>query len=237
MARLKRFGQTAWKINVRLVGWIPAIGSAVTVAFGLVMVNFFMHSTNSQSLTIRVVGTVVPLVAGLQAAFLLSPDDEAPLELLLSCPRSLGWTLLERLVIMMILLGGVALVGNLAILILLDFEGLLTLILRWFAPCLCLSGTALFTTQLTRQGSFGALLGTLMWGGMLFGGDALLTRWEFLWPLHVYLQPNHVSSTRYLLNRGTLTLIGVILVALAIYLSNDEERMLIGESQARKVMG
>ena len=138
---------------------------------------------------------------------------------------------------MMILLGSVALVGNLAILILLDYEVVLTLILRWLAPCICLSGVVLFTTQLTRQGSFGALLGTLMWGGMLFGGDALLTRWQFLWPLHVYLQPNYVSSTRYLLNRGTLALIGVILGALAIYLSNDEERMLIGGSRARKGMG
>ena len=183
----------AWKTNLRLVGWNPAVGSALAVALGLGLTNSLWGTSGSTPLTLRVVETIVPLVAGLQAAFLLSPEDEAPLELLLSCPRPLALVLLERLVMLMILLGSVALTGNLVILLLQENEGWLMTISRWFAPCLCLSGVALFTTQLTRQGSFGALLETLMWGGMLFGGDGLLRRWPLLWPLHVFLQPHRVG--------------------------------------------
>jgi hypothetical protein len=70
----------------------------------------------------------------------------------------------------------------------------------------------------------------LMWGSMLFGGDWLLRCWPFLWPLHVFLQPHRVSPIVYTLNRATLVLIGVVLVALALYLSRDEERMMIGHA-------
>jgi hypothetical protein len=220
----------AWKTNLRLVGWNSAVGSALAVALGLVLTNSLWGTSSFTPLTLRVVETIVPLVTGLQAAFLLSPEDEAPLELLLSCPRPLALVLLERLVMLMILQGSVALTGNLATLLLQEDEGLLLTITRWFAPCLCLSGVALFTTQLTRQGSFGALLETLMWGGMLFGGDGLLRRWPFLWPLHVFLQPHHVGSIVYMLNRATLISIGLILAALALYLSRDEERMMIGRA-------
>jgi hypothetical protein len=176
------------------------------------------------------VETIVPLVAGLQAAFLLSPEDEAPLELLLSCPRPLALVLLDRLIMLMILQGSVALTGNLAVLLMYENEGWLITVARWFAPCLCLSGVALFTTQLTRQGSFGALLETLMWGGMLFGGDGLLRRWPFLWPLHVFLQPDRVDTIVYMLNRAALISIGAVLVMLALHLSRDEERMMIGHA-------
>ena len=220
----------AWKTNLRLVGWNPAVGSALAVALGLGLTNSLWGTSGSTPLTLRVVETIVPLVAGLQAAFLLSPEDEAPLELLLSCPRPLALVLLEKLVVLMILQGSVALTGNLVVQLVHGNEGWLVTIARWFAPCLCLSGVALFTTQLTRQGSFGALLETLMWGGMLFGGDGLLRRWPFLWPLHVFLQPHHVDSFIYTLNRAVLISIGIILVALALYLSRDEERMMIGHA-------
>jgi hypothetical protein len=220
----------AWKTNLRLVGWNPAIGSALAVVLGLVLTNSLWETSGFTSLTLRVVETIVPLVAGLQAAFLLSPEDEAPLELILSCPRPLALVLLDRLVMLMILQGSVALTGNLVVLLLHGNEGWLITIARWFAPSLCLSGVALFTTQLTRQGSFGALLATLMWGGMLFGGDGLLRRWPSLWPLHVFLQPDRVDLIVYMLNRTALITIGAFLVVLALYLSRDEERMMIGRA-------
>ena len=89
-----------------------------------------------------------------------------------------------------------------------------------------LGGVAVFTTLLTRQGVLGALLVTVLWGGTLFGGDALLARWPFLWPVHVYLQPMAVSPTVYALNRVVLTLAGSALAVLGSRLTRDEERML-----------
>ena len=218
------------RTNARLVGWLPVAGSAVAVALGLALAAGMVW----QGPTGRVVETAVPLVVGLQAAFLLSPEDEPPLELLLACPRPLAWTLWERWAVMMVLQGSVALAGTFVSLVLLGnegpalsmAEGLPPAVARWLAPCAWLAGVALLTTQLTRQGVFGALLATLMWSGMRVGGDALLSRWPFLWPLHVYLQPEGVAPAVYALNRTGLTLAGLALAALAAYLTRDEERVL-----------
>jgi hypothetical protein len=44
--------------------------------------------------------------------------------------------------------------------------------------------------------------------------------------LHFYLQPEAAAPLVYTLNRVTLTLAGAGLIALAVYLTRDEERML-----------
>jgi len=72
----------------------------------------------------------------------------------------------------------------------------------------------------------GALLATLLWCGMLLGGDALIVRWPFLWPIHIYLQPQSMLHTVYALNRAGLMLAGLALTAMAARLTRDEERML-----------
>jgi hypothetical protein len=216
----------AWRTSARLIGWLPFAGSAVTVALGLALAASTWHQEGFPSPAPRVVEVIVPLVFGIQAAFLLSPDSEPPLELLLTCPRPLAWALLERLAALIALLGCVALAGNLAALALPEAQNLPLAVIRWLAPCVGIGGAALFTTQMTRQGVFGALLATLLWGGMLFGFDSLLTRWPFLWPLHVYLQPETAGLIIYMLNRATLTFVGAGLTALAVYLLHDEERVL-----------
>ncbi len=213
------------KYNLRLIGRLPTAGSALVIALVLTF-NATLWRNAPFLATARAIETFVPLAAGLQAAFLLSPEDEPPLELLLAYPRPLAWTLVERLTMAAAMLGGVALAGNLAGLTFPGSEGLPLALARWAAPSVCLTGVALFTTELTRQGTFGALLSTLLWGGMLFGGDPLLTRWPFLWPLHAYLQPEAVSPAVYALNRVTLALAGLALIALAVHLTHDEEHML-----------
>jgi hypothetical protein len=97
-----------------------------------------------------------------------------------------------------------------------------------------LGGVAVALALVTRQGVLGALLATLLWGGTLLGGDGLLRRWPYLWPLHAYLQPGDVSREIYALNRLVLTLAGVLLVALAARLTRDEEHML-GVSRGREL--
>jgi hypothetical protein len=99
-------------------------------------------------------------------------------------------------------------------------------LVRWVSPTAWLCGIAVFTALLTRQGTFGALLVTLLWGGTLFGGDALLARWPHLWPLHAYLQPGDVLYDVYALNRGVLILVGLLMTALAAHLVGEPERML-----------
>lgn len=225
---MRRHPSTGWAFHTsaHLVGWMPSAGSAVAVMLGLVMVASLWRPASAPPLTVRVVEAIVPLVIGLQAAFLLSPNDEPPLELLLTCPRPLAWALFERSIVLVAMQGSVALFGSLITLAFPEGEGLLLATLRWLAPGAWIGGVALFTTLLTRHGIYGALLVTLLWGALLFGGDSLLIVWPFLWPVHMYLQPDGVPFDFYAFNRITLTAGGLALTILAAYLTRDEERLL-----------
>jgi hypothetical protein len=223
--------RTNWPVagreSVRLIGWLPAAGGAVLVALLLVLNGTIWRGEDCPLVsTVRIVDTIVPLAVGVQAAFLLSPEDERPLELLLSLPRPIAWALWERVGVMLTLQGGVALAGNVIASTLLGGEGIAQTVARWLVPCVWFGGVAVAVALLTRQGVLGALLATLLWGGTLLGGDGLLDRYPFLWPLHAYLQPEHVSDGMYALNRAALMLAGVLLVSLAACLTRDEEHML-----------
>jgi hypothetical protein len=207
--------------SLRLVGWLPTVLCALGVLLlWLLNATTWREGTPLVS-TVRVVEVIVPLAAGIQAAFLLSPEDEPCLELLLAYPRPIRCALLERIWVMAALTGSIALPGSL-----IQPEDVVLALVRWVSPAAWFCGIAVFTALLTRQGTFGALLVTLLWGGTLFGGDALLARWPHLWPLHAYLRPGDVLSAVYALNRGVLILVGLLLTALAAHLAGDPERML-----------
>ena len=207
--------RTSWPIagreSVRLIGWLPAAWGAALVALLLVLNGTIWREGDYPLVsTVRVVDTIVPLAVGVQAAFLLSPEDERALEILLSSPRPVAWALWERIGAMLILQGGAALVGNVIASTLLGGEGIARAVARWLVPCAWFGGVAVAAALVTRQGVLGALLATLLWGGTLLGGDGLLDRWSFLWPLHAYLQPEDVSRRIYALNRLALVLLVVV---------------------------
>lgn len=226
MTRAQPARRFAWKVAVRMLSWLPAWCAAIAVAASLAIVKLSAVGPGDPTLPPRLVAAIVPLGMGLQAALALSPESEPALELLLACPRPLAWALVERL----LLAAGVeAAIATTSLLVggaLFGSEALPALLLRALPPFIFLMGVAAFGTQTTRNGVYGTLLTTLMWGGMAFGGDALLSRWPFLWPIHVYLQPEAVSPTVYVLNRIALVLAGFILTLLAATLTRDEERMI-----------
>jgi hypothetical protein len=216
----------ALRSNVKLIGWLPIAGSGLAVAILFVLNALICPAPDSALLPIaRTAEVIIPLAVGLQAAFLLSPEDEEPLELLLSYSRPLSQTLLERLSIMAVLQGGVAMSGTLLGQAL-AAERFALAAARWIAPAGFIGGAALYATIATRKGTWGALTGTILWGGTLVGGRALLVRWPWLWPLHVYLQPGDVPPARYAVNRIVLTLVGTALAWLATRLTRDGEHML-----------
>ncbi len=218
---MKRGYTLAWRASLRLIGWLPTILCALVVLLVVLLNATVWRGDFSPLPGIHAVEIIVPLAAGIQAAFLLSPEDEPCLELLLASPRPICLTLLDRVLVMGALIGGIALPGSLV-----QPEALSIALLRWVTPTVWFCGVALFTTLLTRQGTFGALLAILLWGGTLFGGSTMLARWPHLWPLHAYLQPGDATPTVYALNRGLLILGGLILAGLAAHLAGDQERML-----------
>jgi hypothetical protein len=209
--------------NLKLSGWIPTAAGALMVG-GFLTVYTISHA--GIDYLRRIIEVVIPLAFGLHAAFVLAPENEPAIELLLSYPKPLARLLGERILTISILHGSVALTATLLIAVNWNVESLGLALIRWLAAGVILGGLAVFTTQLTRQSAFGALMATFLWASSIYGGDALLRRWPWAWPAHIYLQPENVSLPVYILNRFILVLVGLALMFLAGVLLRDDERTL-----------
>jgi hypothetical protein len=214
---------TNLRFNLRFSGWMPAAAGALVV--GGFLAFYTTHNFEMVFLR-RVIEVVIPLAFGLHAAFVLAPENEPAIELLLSYPTPLTRLLQDRLLLISLLHGGVALLATLLIALNWNVESIGLALIRWLAAGVVLGGLAVFTTQLTRQAAFGALMATFLWAASLYGGDALLRRWSWAWPAHIYLQPENVSLHVYLLNRLTLLLVGLVLMIMAAVLLRNDERTL-----------
>jgi pimeloyl-ACP methyl ester carboxylesterase len=219
-----------WPISLRLIGlWLP-LASAIVIAIIFIAkpVQFAPFETA------RVIETIVPLLAGIHAAILFSPEDESALEITLASPRPLAWTILERVSLALLLHGGVALAGTFFA-ISLTHESLIVAIARWLAPLLICMGLGVCLTLIFRQMVMSIGLNILLWFGLLMASETLVNTWPYLWPIGLYLQPDRSD---FALNRVWLILIGLGLIALAsTNLIRDHERLLIGKSKSERRRG
>jgi pimeloyl-ACP methyl ester carboxylesterase len=210
-----------WRVSLRLLGWWPVAASAVLVTLALLS----DARENTPISMVRVVETIVPLLAAVQAAFLFSPEDEPALEVTLASRRPIAWTMVERLAWLFALQGSVALIGS-VVAAGITGESLDVAVIRWLAPLTIFVGLALCLTLLTRQPAISIGLLIVVWCGLLLGSEQLIKLWPFLWPIGVYLQPDQPV---YALNRLFLILVGLWLIRLALtYFIRDEERVLLG---------
>jgi hypothetical protein len=223
-----RIDLTKWRLYLKLTGWWqPVIGFGLLGVFFLIR-NLLPKSGDPAELMYihRVIETIVPLLFAMQAAYLLGPDNEPALELLLSYPSRLPGLFMERLKIVGVLHLAVALVATLTYAIAWNAESPFLAIIRWLTAGIVLGGVAVFTTQVTRQSIFGVLITTLLWAASLYGGDGILKKWPWFWPFHIYLQPEKLGMEIYLFNRLILIGAGLILLLLSLKLLNDEDSLL-----------
>jgi hypothetical protein len=215
-------------LNLKLIGWWPVLVSGLLLGTVFIVELLIQNPANVQDLTYprRAVETIVPLAFALQVAFLLSPDNEPALELLLSYPLPLSKLFWDRAFLVGILHTTIALTASILFVVTLHTENILLALVRWLPAAITLGGVAVFTSQLTRQGTFGMLMATLYWTASLYGGDRLLKVWKWFWPFHIYLQPEKSGIMVYLLNRFSLVAIGLILTLLALTLLKNEDRLL-----------
>ena len=225
---MKQPNLVLWRMNLKLTGWWPMAISVLILGTFFILRILISNQTAGQDLTYprRAVETIVPLLFAIQAAFLLSPDNEPALELLLSYPKSLPRLFLNRLLLVAGMHLAVALTATLVFTAIWHTENLALSLVRWLAAGIVLAGVAVFTAQVTRQGVFGTLLATLLWAASLYGGDGILKVWKWFWPFHVYLQPEKFGLGIYLLNRLALVSIGLGLFLLAMKFLGDADRLL-----------
>jgi hypothetical protein len=169
---------------------------------------------------------LIPLAFGAQAALLFAPDDEPALELLLAAPRPLAWVIYERLIALALIQGGVALIGSLLVLSLPDAEAPVTILIRWFAPTVCVTGVCIWATLATRKISHGILVAVMLVGAMAVGHEILVPRYPEMRWIMFYVQPWDITPDEYAINRAILIIVGVIAFALAIRMTRDTENML-----------
>ncbi|MCA9923775.1 MAG: hypothetical protein KC421_15465, partial [Anaerolineales bacterium] len=203
----------SWRVSLQRGSWWLALVSAVLIGAGIILAwqGETAVSTGSTAVSrhpFRIIEAVLPLSFALQAAFVLPPDSEPALELLNTYKRTLSLIALERLLIALLLQCGVAFITTLVGVSLFNAGTIANGIVRWLPPTLFFGGAIFLTVQLTRQGSLGALMAILLWGGLFFGGDAAMLRWPVIQPVHAFLQPDRVSQTGYTQNRATLTALG-----------------------------
>jgi len=234
---LKQRPAIAWRMSFRLMGWLTlVIGAVVTVLVMLIKPDPRGLPFAGSRLAVE---AIMPLVAGVSAAFALSPDDEPALEVTAAGPRPLGWLLGERL-----LATGLAHAALTVTLMLVSLFGEgernpVEAILRWLPAMLLFMGLGAYITLRSRQPAMGAALVGLLWFGFAFMGVSLLPGVPALrplnliqpifWAFYAYLQPQMMLHEDYLLNRWMVTLMGLLLMNAAIGRLRDEETLLFGK--------
>lgn len=218
----------AWKQSFKILGWWQFVLCLALVGVLLVLAVTVWEGNNGLITAVRIVEIIVPLFAGMQAAYAFSPEDERPLELMLAAPRPILWTLAERVGIVLVAYLTIWLVGSSLTLLLASETNLSQLIVRGLPPLIWFIGVGLYLTLVTRQGMFGALMVLVIWGTSLVSSGGLPQKYLLFAPILPYLQRGafNISDDLYTLNRITLTLTGFLLVGLAARLTRDGERLL-----------
>jgi hypothetical protein len=233
----------AWRMGQRSVGWVGIVGSIAGVVLLL------LSKGDGQNFPIatpaRAVESIIPLLIGLQAALLLSPDDEPAFEVQLACPRPAWWLLTERLISLFGAHFMIALAGTAVSLSIAADTDVGVALARWVSPAVFFAGLAVFTTLHTRQAAFSVAMISVIWFIFAFLGLVMLpgtpTFWPFslvqphLWLFHIYLQPTDLSHSHFWVNRIAVALLGGALLGLAFHALRGEERLLTGSTPVHSV--
>jgi hypothetical protein len=112
-------------------------------------------------------------------------------------------------------------------------EALWVGLIRWFVPVIFFAGIGLMITISSRHAVFGITMSFISWFALALFGDNIIVRWPFLWPLHIFLKPETLTLDDYLLNRGFILSLGLVMLVRAVYLLRDEEQVLFGRSRKK----
>ncbi|MBC8100489.1 MAG: hypothetical protein H7Y11_13685 [Armatimonadetes bacterium] len=222
-SKVKRYA-LAWRRAVSaVIWWLPVVGLLGMVVFGMLAQS---GDPIAHMVGLSAVAGIGAGVGGMMAAFAFAPSDDAALELLLSAPRPLSYTLIERLLLIFGLNAIVSIIGALLVAQLTGESTAFALWARWGAPFTLLVGVGLVIGMMARRSSFGVLVVILLDGALLFGGaEALIARYPWARLLHPLLDPLRYPES-IVANRIIVFSIGVALIAYAFRLLREPEPFL-----------
>ncbi|MGF1505984.1 MAG: hypothetical protein ACFB51_12765 [Anaerolineae bacterium] len=229
-------GHFAWAQALQRTHWLPAVGSLALI----ITLIAIWASNGDHGLLHTAVEIVIPLVIALQAAMLFVPQTEPAIEIQAASQRPIHWVPLERLFLVFGLQTVSAILGVGLIAVLAPEETIALALTRWLPAALFLSSIAFVLTIHTGEVALGTVFVALFWGIMLAFGDLLLPppalqpaqpfpvniASAFVWMIHVYLQPDDLGSTLYLINRAILLGTGCMLYAAAFQRIGHIEKLL-----------
>ena len=215
--------QFAWRFSFRSSGLLLAFIAGALVFARILIALAKVEQAESTFGSFEV---VVPLIVGLHAALLFAPDDEPGLELLLAAPRPPVYLIYERLAALIGLQGGLALVLSILATITSPGTNLLSLMIVWLPPSVCIVGLCLASTLYARRTAFGVLMAIAICVAMAFGREVILPAFPNLWFMIFYLDPRTVTADQYFVNRLFLIVVGIAAVALVLWRMRDEEQLL-----------
>ncbi len=204
-------------------GWLRAAGCAALLigAYALALIG-----GEGTPLHRRVIEIVMPFLFGLQAALVFAPDDEPALEVMLACPRPAAYIVVERLLFLAALQGGIALAATVFATRLPQAEMFLPALIRWLVPALFISSATIYLSMVARRAAFGLLLSVVVCFVALVGGDYIVQLYPWMRYFHLYLEPGHATPADFTLNRVILCALAVLIFARTLWLSRDAERLL-----------
>ncbi|MFN8421441.1 MAG: hypothetical protein U0528_19685 [Anaerolineae bacterium] len=233
---ISKFWRTTsfWFVRRNFNWWLPLVSV-------IMLLILFLISNSNPSIgpfagltAAGVLPLLIPLMMGVQAATLLSLEDDHALELPLTCQRPFAWQVAEYALLTLILY---LLLGAVGILIALPTAGsdFVALLLRWLPAAVLLWGLGLRVCIATRQIIFSVMIVLALWYLLLYFGQTILVQYPYLWLLHPFLQSAQLplilpesSSADFLLNRALVTSLGVLFFVSALHQLTNEEWVLTG---------
>lgn len=181
-SQLVVIARNAWQLvwaQRKVVGrQLPWGSAAVLAAAALIILD---QSDQPRQHFQLVCELLLPVVGAVSVAYLFSPENDPPMELLYTCPCSVSALLGARLIwlaVIVVLPLSVVQVVFLSGQSSLQPRDLWLFVQIWVPPTICLSGLGLFAAQLVRSAQAGVLAGAMIWvlQVLILPGSLLKTR-------------------------------------------------------------
>jgi hypothetical protein len=169
----------------------------------------------------------LPLVSAVTCAYLFSPENDPPLELLYACPPPIPILLGARGVwlaaVFVLPVSGVQ-VAFLAANASLQCADLWLLGQIWLPPALCLGGLGLFVTQWVRSAQAGVLVGVMVWLAQGLMLAQIFVENQVLRSLYLFSILAGLPMDEMTLNRWLLVGLGCLFFSLGVVVARDPQR-------------